>query len=401
MTTLRREGPNAVGHFTVLAPPYNRTMSDVAQRALLGGLTASSFLRFYWHKRALLVRHAIAGFRGLLDASELFALAARDDVESRLIVREGSRWSVAAGPFRRSHLASTPERNWTLLVHGVNLHVAAADALLRRFAFLSYVRLDDVMVSYAAPGGGVGPHVDSYDVFLLQGGGRRRWRIGAQRDVSLKPSLPLKILARFEPDKQHILEAGDMLYLPPAYAHDGVAIDACTTCSIGFRAPEAQELIVAFLDWLRDRIAAEGRDADPKPGSPREPARIEAAMQDRCAAILARIRWDRATVARFLGCYLTEPKPHVYFHPPRRPLPRKAFAAEAARRGLHLDLRSQLLYDNRNAYLNGEVFAWPRGGAAMVRQLANERRIDGADAKRVASAASVYSWYCDGFIHLA
>jgi len=375
-------------------------MPDAAQRALLGGLTPASFLRRYWQKRALFVHRAIAGFRGLLHVSDLFALAARDDVESRVVVRERARWSVATGPFRRSHLASMPESNWTLLVHGVNLHVAAADALLRRFAFLSYARLDDVLVSYAAPGGGVGPHIDSYDVFLLQGEGRRRWRIGAQRDVSLKPSLPLKILARFEPDEEHFLEAGDMLYLPPAYAHDGVAIDACTTCSVGFRAPVAQELVVAFLDWLRDRIETEGRYADPNPGNAREPARIGAAMHAQCAAMLARIRWDRATVAQFLGCYLTEPKPHVLFHPPRRPLPRGQFAAEVVRRGLHLDLRSQLLYDDRNAYLNGESFAWPRGSTAMIRRLANERRIGGAEAKRVASEALLYSWYCDGYVHL-
>src|SRR6266567_5729015 len=155
-----------------------------------------------------------------------------------------------------------PESNWTLLVHGVNLHVAAADALLRRFAFLSYARLDDVLVSYAAPGGGVGPHVDSYDVFLLQGEGRRRWRLGCrmsgqtsrQRDLRLDPTLPAKILSRFRPEAEYILDAGDMLYLPPSYAHDGVAVDACTTYSIGFRAPTAQELATAFLDWMRDSI---------------------------------------------------------------------------------------------------------------------------------------------------
>lgn len=375
-------------------------MRDAAQRALLGGLAPSSFLRRYWRKRALLVRGAIASFRGLLDTRELFALAARDDVESRLVLRERSRWSVMTGPFRRSHLASMPARNWTLLVQGVNLHVASADALLRRFAFLSYARLDDVMVSYAAPGGGVGPHVDSYDVFLIQGEGRRRWRIGSQRDVSLKPSLSLKILARFVPDEEHILHAGDMLYLPPAYAHDGVAIDACTTCSVGFRAPEAHELIVAFLDWLRDRVSAEDRHSDPPPGSMREAARIDSALHKRCTAVLAGIRWNDAAVAHFLGCYLTEPKPHVYFRSPRRPLAGDAFAAKAACCGVHLDLRSQLLYDDRNAYLNGEAFAWPRGAAAIVKRLANERRIGGADARRVAFEAFLYSWYRDGFVHL-
>src|SRR5439155_9013528 len=131
--------------------------------------------------------------------AELFALAARDDVESRIVVRTKSRFTVAHGPFRRADFRALPARDWTLLVQGVNLHSDDADALLRRFSFLPYARLDDLTVSYAAPGGGVGPHFDSYDVFLLQGFGRRRWRLSPQRDLELKPDLPLKILARFHP----------------------------------------------------------------------------------------------------------------------------------------------------------------------------------------------------------
>ena len=170
------------------------------------------------------------------------------------------------GPFRRSDFRALPERNWTLLIQGVNLHVPAADALLRRFSFVPYARLDDLMVSYAAPGGGVGPHFDSYDVFLLQGKGQRRWRLSRQRDLALKPDVPLKILARFRPDHVVLLDPGDMLYLPPGIAHDGVAIAACSTYSIGFRAPSAQELGIAFVDWLRDRIALDGWYRDPGSG---------------------------------------------------------------------------------------------------------------------------------------
>src|SRR6202162_2893557 len=168
-------------------------MAAVPINRLLGGLSASVFLSKYWQKKPLLVRQALGGFRGLLSRAELFALAGRDDVESRLVRHARGRWTLAQGPFRAADLKNLPPRDWTVLVPGVYLHFPAADALLRRFAFIPYARLDDVMVSYAAPGGGVGPHVDSYDVFLLQGEGRRRWRIGAQRDVSLKPSLPLKI----------------------------------------------------------------------------------------------------------------------------------------------------------------------------------------------------------------
>src|ERR1700687_3448230 len=298
-------------------------MADVAINGLLGGLSASVFLRKYWQKKPLPVRQAVGGFQGLLSRAELFALAGRDDVESRLVSHARGRWTLTQGPFRATDLKLLPARDWTLRVPGVNLRVAAADALLRRFAFIPYARLDDVMVSYAAPGGGVGPHVDSYDVFLLQGEGRRRWRLGGQtrqmnrqRDLTLDPSLPVKILTRFRPDAEYMLDAGDMLYLPPSYAHDGVAVGTCTTYSIGFRAPSAQELGTAFLDWMRDSIALEGRYADPSLAPAMEPARIDPSMQKRYSAMLAGIRWGDAIVSRFLGCYLSEPKPSVFFAAP-------------------------------------------------------------------------------------
>src|SRR5262252_1131975 len=222
-------------------------------KRLLGGRTPAVFLRRYWQKDALLIRAALPGFAGVLSARQLAALAMRDDVESRLVVRDGSRWSLTHGPFRRSDLRALPPRDWTLLVQGVNLHHRDADALLRRFDFVPFARLDDLMVSVAAPGGGVGSHFDSYDVFLLQGPGRRRWRYGRQRDLAVRPGLPLKILKKFAPRHRAVLGPGDMLYLPPSFAHEGVAIEPCMTYSIGFRAPAANELAVAFLDWLRDR----------------------------------------------------------------------------------------------------------------------------------------------------
>ena len=375
-------------------------MSEVADRSLLGGLTPTAFLRRHWQKRALLVRGAIQGFCGLLSAAQLFRLACRDDVESRLVLREGARWSLAHGPFRPADFDALPARGWTLLVQGVNLHLAAGDALLRRFAFIPYARLDDLMVSYAAPGGGVGAHADSYDVFLLQGQGRRRWRISGQRDLALKTGVPLKVLARFRPDAEWTLEPGDMLYLPPDHAHEGVALDACTTYSVGFRAPSTQELATSFLDWLRDRVALTGRYADPRLGPAREPARIGAAMQAQCAAAVARIRWRRPVADVFLGCYLTEPKPSVTFAPPSRPLTGRAFAASAARRGLRLDPATQLLYDARGIVINVEAIVRLRRGAPGIERLANRRRTGPADKNMTATAPLLYRWYCDGYLHL-
>ena len=174
-----------------------------------------------------------------LDRERLFELVRREDVESRLIVRRGRHWSLRDGPFARRALPRLTQRQWTLLVQGVDLVDPGAKRLLSRFRFLPDARLDDLMASYATDGGGVGAHADNYDVFLLQAQGRRRWRISTQRDLALKSGMPLKILARFRPTAQWTLEAGDMLYLPPDHAHEGVAIDACTTYSIGFRAPAA------------------------------------------------------------------------------------------------------------------------------------------------------------------
>jgi 50S ribosomal protein L16 3-hydroxylase len=368
-------------------------------RALLGGATATRFLSRYWQRRPLLIPQAIPGFRGLLSWAELKALALRDDVESRLVVRERDRWTLAHGPFRRGDLRGLPSRNWTLLVQGVNLHIAAADALLRRFCFLPYARLDDLMVSFAAPGGGVGPHFDSYDVFLLQGDGRRRWRIGRQRDLALKRGLPLKILARFRPEHDCVLEPGDVLYLPPQIAHDGVAIDdACTTYSIGFRAPTAQELGTGFLDRLRDSLDLEGRYRDPALALSRAPAKIGRDLQAYAADVLSQLSWDERSIARFVGAHLTEPKPTVAFAPPRRPLSLAAFARRASRAGLRLDSRTQLLYDASHLFINGDVLEPPAHARALLRRLANERELaPQAIPRRTATIA--YRWYRDGFLH--
>src|SRR3989442_8081675 len=211
--------------------------------------------------------------------------------------------------------------------------------------------MEDSRVSSAAPGGGGGLHLDSYDVLRLQGEAGGRWRVGGQRDFALKPGLPLKILARFRPEHEWLLGPGDMLYLPPAVAHDGIALDVCSTYSIGFRAPSAQEVAIAFLDWLRDRIALDGRYADPGRRPARSPARIEPALRTYAVTTLRRLASDERTIARFLGAYLTEPKPGVVFSPPRGDSGPVCFARRAAHRGVRLDSRTVLLYDERNLFI--------------------------------------------------
>ncbi|MCW5627058.1 MAG: cupin domain-containing protein [Burkholderiales bacterium] len=344
-------------------------------RTLLGGLTPRAFLARHWQKKALLARNAIPAFDGFLDRDALFQLAGRDDVESRLVVRSGRRWELRHGPFRRTDFRDLPARNWTLLVQGVNLHVAAGAALLARFDFIPHARLDDLMVSYAAPGGGVGPHFDSYDVFLLQGFGRRRWRTSRQRDLDLIPGAPLKLLRRFEPEETSILGPGDMLYLPPRYAHDGVALEACTTYSIGFRAPALRELASQFFMDLAERLDLEGLYADPDLRPSRSPGRIGTDLIRATGAALDQVRWGTRDVEDFLGRYLTEPKSHVFFAP-QAPMRPSVFATALARGGIELNRKSLMLHGSRAVYLNGDAARFPRGVPALLRALADRRRLD-------------------------
>jgi 50S ribosomal protein L16 3-hydroxylase len=366
---------------------------------LLGGLSADIFMSRYWQKKPLLVRNAIPDFKGVVQAPELLALAQRDEIEARLVQRRRGSWRMSRGPFSRAGLARLPARNWTLLVQGVNLALPAADALLRRFAFIPYARLDDLMASFAVAGGGVGPHFDSYDVFLLQGPGRRRWSIGRQRDRELDPRAPLRILRNFRPQEEWVLESGDMLYLPPGWAHDGVALEPCITYSIGFRAPSHEEITREFLAFFQEQPVVGGLYSDRGAGPARHPAEIPAAMVRAAAAVLRRIRWSDGDVARFLGEFLSSPKPHVVFTRPRRPEPPARFAARCSSRGLRLDLRTQMLFRGNRFYVNGEPVPAPARLRRLLARLADERALEPGPPLPRALLRILHGWYLSGWLH--
>ena len=368
-----------------------------APGSLLGDLSAAAFMRRIWHRHAHLIRQAIAGFSGFLDRESMFHLAQQDDVESRLVLRNGDGWELRHGPFRARELATLPPRNWTLLVQGVDLHDDRGADLLRRFRFLPRARLDDLMVSYAVPGGGVGPHFDSYDVFLLQGPGRRRWQVGAQRNLELVDGLPVKILRDFRPTAEWILEPGDMLYLPPRFAHDGVAVDKCLTYSIGFRAPGHAELASGFFGHLADGIDLSGRYEDAGATATKTPGRLPPRLVDAADEVIRSVRWQRRDVEAFLGRYLSEPKPHVFFDPPARTPSVSALARALETRTLTLHRKSQLLYGNNAVFMNGEVYRFPRGVPEVLRRLADEGEI-GLRPVPSAVAALLQDWFGDGFL---
>ena len=278
---------------------------------LLGGLTAREFLRDYWQKKPLLVRQAIPDFESPISPDELAGLALEEEVESRLVIEHGERpWELQRGPFNEDTFKDLPERDWTLLVQAVDQFVPEVAELLEDFKFLPKWRIDDLMISFAAPGGGVGPHFDNYDVFLLQAHGHRRWQIGQMCDADspLLPHADLKILAQFEPTDEWVLAPGDMLYLPPCLAHCGTAEDDCMTYSVGFRAPSAAEVLTHFTDFLGQFLPDEERysDADIQPSE--DPNQIQRDALERLKVLLNEHMSDERLLMTWFGQFMTEPK---------------------------------------------------------------------------------------------
>ncbi|MFO7647930.1 JmjC domain-containing protein [Halomonas campaniensis] len=290
-------------------------MSSETPLPMLGGLTAAEFLRDYWQQKPLLIRGALADFECPLDPDELAGLACEEGVEARLVEEQGAEgpWQVRHGPFDERTFARLPERDWTLLVQAVDHYVPEVAELLEAFDFLPRWRLDDIMISYAPPGGSVGPHVDQYDVFLLQGSGQRRWQLGGRvgDDAPILAGIDLRILERFmvEDGDDWVLEPGDMLYLPPGWAHHGVSqSDDCLTLSVGFRAPSADEAITSFADYLGEQLPASRRYADAGMAPPADPAELDDAALARMRSLILETLDDPAQLAQWFGRVMTQPK---------------------------------------------------------------------------------------------
>ncbi len=365
---------------------------------LLGGISPATFMQRHWQKKPLLVRQALPGVTPPLSRAALFDLAGHEDAESRLVVHADGGWRVRQGPLPRSALPPISRPGWTLLVQGLDLHVAAAHELLALFRFVPAARLDDLMVSWASPGGGVGPHVDSYDVFLLQVQGRRRWQVGKVKDAALVEGAPLKLLRHFEPTQEWLLEPGDMLYLPPGWGHDGVAEGGeCMTCSVGFRAPAAGELARELLMRLADEGEGDDDSAratalyrDPKQPATATPGALPDGLLAFARAALERQLADPDALARVFGEMLTEPKPQVWFE---AGAPRRAGA-------VRLDARSRMLYDERHVFINGEALRAGGRDAGLMRKLADTRALGATDCARLSPAAAglLDDWVAAGWV---
>lgn len=295
------------------------------------------FLRDHWQKAPLLIRNPWLEWRNPLMPEELAGLSCEREVESRLMSRvAGNDWELVHGPLSPSLFARSMKQPWTLLVQSVDHHVPDVAALLEPFRFIPNWRIDDVMVSYATDGGGVGPHFDQYDVFLVQGMGRRQWRIGPRCDDStvLLPHDGLRLLADFEPTQEWVLDPGDILYLPPGFSHDGVAVSSdCMTYSIGFRAPSRAELISGWTEHLLDTLDEDDRYSDAGLQSPENPGEIAAGSLDLLQRMVSDALADRAEFARWFGAYVTAPKSDLVDWAPDQALPmddlRRSLSTEA------------------------------------------------------------------------
>ena len=345
-------------------------MKKTALPSVLGGISPAEFMRKYWHKKPLLIRQAVPGMQPLLSRQALFAMAGQEGVESRLIRADPQtkQWTFDHGPFKPRELPPIKQAHWTLLLQGMDLHHDAVAALRDRFRFVPDARLDDLMISYATDGGGVGPHFDSYDVFLLQAHGQRRWRISPQTDLRLRDDLPLKILKAFKPTETWVLDAGDMLYLPPHYAHEGVAVGECMTYSIGFKAESPQSLAHELLPRLVDMGPEEvqARYADPRQTATEHAAQIPAALQAFAHQAVLQALQHPGDLNCVLGEFLSEPKSQVWFE--AQSVPRQLGA-------VRLDRKSKMLYDDEFVFINGESWRCQGADAKWLRLLADQRSL--------------------------
>lgn len=367
---------------------------------MLGGMSTKEFLRSHWQKRPLLVRSAFPGFQDPVDPDELAGLSCEDGVESRIVRRK--KWQVTWGPHPEALFASLPDRDWTLLVQEVNRHVPEAALLLDRFAFLPNVRVDDVMVSFAAPGGSVGPHLDSYDVFLLQGQGRRRWRYDTKktRDARFRTGLELRILERFTPDADEVLGPGDMLYLPPGFAHHGIGVTPCLTYSIGFRAPNAGEMWTSLARIAASRPEGTRLLEDPPLEPAKNPGAIPPAMLARVRETVRGLDTTDDAIDRWFAAYATRLTPDHVVTAPRRP-PNASTILTRLRRGDRVarseEGRWAYLREGRLLYFAGAEHVVERSGAALARTLCASRRFDGRELARLAESSAARALIVDLF----
>jgi len=343
-----------------------------------------AFLATHWQRAPLLICNPWDAWQCPIEPDELAGLACEPEVESRLIVQQGPEsWALEQGPFDAERFADLGAQPWTLLVQAVDHHVPEVAALLSQFRFVPDWRIDDVMISFATTDGGVGPHFDQYDVFLIQGRGRRRWRIGQHCDDStpLRPHQELRLLAEFDEQAVYDLGPGDILYVPPGIAHDGIALDDdCMTLSIGFRAPSRTELITGWSDHVLDGLSEDDRYSDPMLPLQSHPGEITAEALERLQAMVLEKLADRAEFARWFGQFNSAPKYPDMDWSPEPPLT-MVEVHEAAKRGRVLrDFASRFVFVREGEglvlFVDGETYRCTGAAARFAESLCAAHEVE-------------------------
>jgi 50S ribosomal protein L16 3-hydroxylase len=351
----------------------------------LGELSLDTFLTEYWQKKPLLIRNALPGCQSPIAGDELAGLACEEGVESRLIIRDdlGERWELQHGPFSDETFLALPDTNWTLLVQAVDHWVPEAAKFLQLFNFIPSWRLDDLMISYASDGGGVGPHYDNYDVFLVQVGGRRQWEVGGLFDERSprRSDTPVMILSDWEPEQRWILDPGDMLYVPPRVGHSGIAVgDGCMTCSVGFRAPSHKEILQEFSDFVSCQLSEEVRFADPDLVPQTNPGHMTSGALHTVHRILRRYVDDQDMLAEWFGHYMTVPKFQQEETQVEAYFLEDVQAYASAGRLLTRKEGSRFAFQEHERetwlFVDGRIYLCPEGQADLVKKLCVDLTID-------------------------
>ncbi len=364
----------------------------------LGGMTAREFLKNHWQTTPLLIKDAIATGNWALTLDDLIEFSQDPRCSTRLVINNGSQYKVSYGPVTKIDIRKLPKKNWTLLVQGVNHAHDGVAELLRLFSFIPFARFDDVMVSYAVPGGGVGPHYDSYDVFLLQGTGLRQWRVGMPRSLELLPNQELRILKSFVPDGTCEVQNGDMLYIPPKFSHHGVAIEPCLTYSIGFQAPGYDHIKSEFLHYLDQELELPGLFEDPNRRETMTPGLIPTDLLQSIQQNIAKIRWSDIDILKFSGEFLTR----VDFEDivsPRKIESKTKFLSRLKDRSYQINSNIKFLYRGDLGFMAGETFIIPKSELTIFKLFANQRKINGRSiASNTTFAQKLHQWQCQGYV---
>lgn len=359
-------------------------MTAIAPLQHLGELDIETFMRDYWQRKPCLFRAAFADFEEVIEPDELAGMACDDEVESRLLVTDpnSGQFELSHGPFDESLFGELPASHWSLLVQGVDQWVPEAADLVERFRFIPSWRLDDLMISYSTPEGGVGPHYDNYDVFIIQARGRRRWEIGGhytEQQAEFLPNQPVRILKHWQPEQSWDLEPGDMIYIPPRVGHNGVSLsDECVNYSVGYRAPHANELLRHLAGFCEQHSPDELRYNDPDLGFRTDSGEITDVDLQRVQQLLRSVIENPPQLKRWWGELVTEPKDPQLDHC-AEPLPEEEIEAalhqaKQVRRCEGIRFAYSIEDDVCLLFINGEQHPLDTSTSELVKQLCNQNR---------------------------